>query len=66
MPKYDYKCSSCGHIEEVVQRMSDAKLTTCTKCNKETFDKVFLPDSVKNTGVKLKGSGWTGKIGSSY
>lgn len=62
MPKYDYKCSDCNHIEEIFQRLSEEKLTICPKCNKETFDKVFLPASVKNTGIKLKGSGWTGKI----
>jgi len=29
MPNYDYQCEKCGHIFEVFQRMSDAKLENC-------------------------------------
>ena len=29
MPNYDYQCQECGHIFEVFQKMSDAKLEDC-------------------------------------
>jgi predicted nucleic acid-binding Zn ribbon protein len=34
-------------------KLSDAPLTTCTKCNKPTFTKMLTA-----AGFQLKGSGW--------
>ena len=53
MPIYEYRCSACGHQQEFMQKLSDAPLTTCTKCNKPTFTKM-----VTAAGFQLKGSGW--------
>jgi len=53
MPIYDYQCSSCGHRAEVLRKISDAPLTTCPACGKETFDK-----QLSAAGFQLKGSGW--------
>jgi putative FmdB family regulatory protein len=53
MPIYDYRCSSCGVEKEVMQKMSDAPLTTCPECGKETFVK-----QLSAAGFQLKGSGW--------
>ena len=53
MPIYEYRCSSCGHQQEFMQRLSDPTLTVCTKCNKPTFSKM-----VTAAGFQLKGSGW--------
>ncbi len=37
MPTYNYECikkyEGCGHTMEIVQKMSDDKLTNCPKCN---------------------------------
>jgi putative FmdB family regulatory protein len=33
MPTYEYECEKCGHRFEIVQKMSDASLTQCPKCN---------------------------------
>lgn len=33
MPRYDYKCDTCGTITEVTQSFSDESLTTCDVCN---------------------------------
>ena len=30
MPIYEYRCSSCGHQQEFLQKVSDAPLTVCT------------------------------------
>ncbi|WP_173806047.1 FmdB family zinc ribbon protein [Sphaerotilus uruguayifluvii] len=53
MPIYAYRCSSCGHAKDVLQKMSDPVLTTCPACGAETFSK-----QVTAAGFQLKGSGW--------
>lgn len=53
MPIYAYKCSACGHAEDVMQKVSDAPLTTCPKCGAESFSKQLTA-----AGFQLKGSGW--------
>ena len=52
MPIYEYRCSSCGHQQEFLQKVSDAPLTTCTACGKDTFAKMLTA-----AGFQLKGSG---------
>ena len=53
MPIYAYGCSSCGLQKDVLQKMSDAPLTTCPECGKETFAKQLTA-----AGFQLKGSGY--------
>ena len=53
MPIYAYRCTDCGHAEDVLQKMSDARLTDCPACGKSTYAK-----QVTAAGFQLKGSGW--------
>lgn len=53
MPIYAYRCAACGHAKDVLQKMSDAPLTTCPSCGAEAFSK-----QVTAAGFQLKGSGW--------
>ncbi|SDO35870.1 putative regulatory protein, FmdB family [Rhodoferax sp. OV413] len=53
MPIYAYKCESCGHSKDVLQKMSDAPLTDCPVCGAAAFKK-----QVTAAGFQLKGSGW--------
>jgi putative FmdB family regulatory protein len=53
MPIYAYKCGSCGHAKDVLQKISDAPLTACPACGTDTFSK-----QVTAAGFQLKGSGW--------
>jgi len=53
MPIYAYACSACGHAEDVMQKMSDAPLSTCPKCGADSFAK-----QITAAGFALKGSGW--------
>jgi putative FmdB family regulatory protein len=53
MPIYEYRCASCGHQQEFLQKVSDAPLTDCTECGKPAFSKM-----VTAAGFQLKGSGW--------
>jgi putative FmdB family regulatory protein len=53
MPIYEYRCSACGHEKEVLQKMSDAPLSRCPACGKDSFTKL-----ISAAGFQLKGSGW--------
>ena len=53
MPIYAYKCESCGHAKDVLQKISDAPLTECPACGQSSFHKQLTA-----AGFQLKGSGW--------
>jgi putative FmdB family regulatory protein len=53
MPIYEYRCDSCGHQQEFLQRMSDAPLKVCPKCGKPKLTKLLSA-----AGFQLKGTGW--------
>jgi len=53
MPIYAYRCASCGHSRDVLQKISDPQLTTCPVCGVEAFQK-----QITAAGFQLKGSGW--------
>jgi len=53
MPIYAYRCASCGHAKDVLQKLSDPLLSTCPSCGAETFQKQLTA-----AGFQLKGSGW--------
>jgi putative FmdB family regulatory protein len=52
MPIYGYRCSSCGHEIEVLQKMSDPPLKECPNCGGELRKKLYP------AGVIFKGSGF--------
>ncbi|MDO9434759.1 FmdB family zinc ribbon protein [Hydrogenophaga sp.] len=53
MPIYAYKCESCGHAKDVLQKMSDTPLSVCPSCGQASFKK-----QLTSAGFQLKGSGW--------
>ena len=53
MPIYEYRCSSCGHELESIQKLSDAPLLTCPACHADALVKLMSA-----SGFQLKGSGW--------
>jgi putative FmdB family regulatory protein len=53
MPIYEYRCASCGHELEVLQKISEPPLTLCPACHKSELVK-----RVSAAGFHLKGSGW--------
>lgn len=52
MPTYEYACRACGHVFDIVQKMSDDRLTICPECGGE-LRKVFAPPA-----IAFKGSGF--------
>jgi putative FmdB family regulatory protein len=53
MPIYEYRCSSCGHELEALQKFADAPLVACPSCKADALVK-----KVSAAGFQLKGSGW--------
>jgi putative FmdB family regulatory protein len=52
MPIYEYKCEQCGKTDEVLQKISEAPLTTCEHCSGK------LHKLISHSTFHLKGSGW--------
>lgn len=53
MPLYEYRCESCGHQFEVIQKFSDPPLTTCPACNGTPVVKLL-----SSPAIQFKGNGW--------
>ncbi len=53
MPIYAYRCTECGHAQDVLQKISDPVLTQCPACGAMAYAK-----QVTAAGFQLKGSGW--------
>lgn len=52
MPLYEYQCSKCTKVFEVMQKFSDAPVTECPEC------KGPVQKLMSSTSFALKGSGW--------
>src|SRR5262249_43955321 len=52
MPLYEYQCSKCGRVFEVIQKFSDAPLTVHEECGGTVERLLSAP------AFQFKGSGW--------
>ena len=52
MPIYEYRCTSCGHTLEVIQKFDDKPLKKCTECSG------VLEKLISRSAFLLKGGGW--------
>jgi len=52
MPIYEYECIKCGHVHEIMQKMSDKPLSKCPQCTGK------LQKIISHSAFHLKGSGW--------
>jgi putative FmdB family regulatory protein len=52
LPLYEYRCTSCGHTFEKIQKYSDAPETVCPKCHGELIRPVTAP------ALRFEGAGW--------
>ena len=53
MPIYEYRCGSCNHETEALQKLSDAPLRDCPECGQPAMIK-----KISAAGFQLKGTGW--------
>ena len=51
MPLYEYECGQCGRFE-IIQKFSDAALSTCPTCGREVHKLLSSP------AIQFKGTGW--------
>ena len=52
MPVYEYECTQCGEVEEVIQKFSEKPLTKCRHCAGK------LQKLISQSTFHLKGTGW--------
>lgn len=52
MPIYEFQCTKCSHIDELLMSFSDPAPTSCSTCGAPT-NKI-----ISNSSFALKGSGW--------
>ena len=52
MPIYEYECTECGRVDEIVQKISDKPLTHCRHCSGG------LRKLISQSAFHLKGGGW--------
>lgn len=60
MPTYEYLCSSCGNQWEEIQKISEAALTDCPKCQTASAKR-----QISGGSFILKGGGWYADLYSS-
>ena len=53
MPIYEYRCHSCGHQLEKLQRIGADPITDCPECNNPELKRV-----ISAAGFRLAGGGW--------
>lgn len=61
MPIYDYVCSSCRHVTEVIHGINDPAPNFCPNCGAEGT----LRKAMVSPAIHFKGSGWAKKDRSS-
>ncbi len=52
MPIYEYRCTACGHIFEMMQKFSDRPVKKCPECKGKVEKLLSAP------GLLFKGTGW--------
>jgi putative FmdB family regulatory protein len=52
MPLYEFQCTACERVHEVMQKMSDPPLASCPECGGKVEKLMSL------SSFALKGSGW--------
>ena len=52
MPLYEYQCTKCREVCEVLQKVKDKPLEKCPKCGGPMVKRISSP------AIQFKGSGW--------
>ena len=53
MPIYEYRCDTCGHYLDALQKIADAPLRDCPSCEESALRRL-----VSAPNFRLKGKGW--------
>jgi putative FmdB family regulatory protein len=52
MPLYEYQCTACDEVCEVLQKVKDKPLEKCPKCGGAMVKRISSP------AIQFKGNGW--------
>ena len=52
MPLYEYKCDKCGLQFELIRKLADPPVTTCSKCGGS------VRKLMSSAAIRFKGTGW--------
>ncbi|HSA97407.1 MAG TPA: FmdB family zinc ribbon protein [Acidobacteriota bacterium] len=52
MPLYEYQCTKCREVCEVLQKVKDKPLEKCPKCGGPVVKRISSP------AIQFKGNGW--------
>jgi putative FmdB family regulatory protein len=53
MPIYEYECTACGDLHEIMQKITEDPLTDCPSCGQPALKKL-----ISAAGFRLSGTGW--------
>jgi putative FmdB family regulatory protein len=53
MPIYEYRCESCGHTLDALQKLAEAPLKDCPECEQPALKRLMSAPA-----FRLKGGGW--------
>jgi putative FmdB family regulatory protein len=56
MPFYEYQCSQCEHITEVLQNVGDDKAPACEKCGSTEMKKLMSVAGVQKSAGRASAS----------
>lgn len=54
MPTYQYECTQCGHSFEIIQAITERRLSKCPQCGKRKLVRLIGSGS----GIIFKGNGF--------
>lgn len=53
MPIYEYECTACGDLHEIMQKITEDPLVDCPSCGQPALKKL-----ISAAGFRLSGTGW--------
>ncbi|MFW6164003.1 MAG: FmdB family zinc ribbon protein [Planctomycetota bacterium] len=56
MPIYEYKCTECEHVTEVLERPGKPSRPTCRQCGSRRLEKVFSAFGLGKRGTSSGGA----------
>ncbi len=62
MPFYEYRCQSCGHQVEVLQKMDDQPLERCPHCDGLEMKKLISASAKVSSHKSSCGAGSPGDV----
>ncbi len=53
MPIYEYRCESCGHVTQFLEKLGGSKQHACSECGGKNLKKQFSTFSARAEGTSF-------------